>query len=145
MNLKGILVRVATVVAEEAARNPQFLARLEAALASDKTPAKRSSSTSKSAPLRPEPDGVQKGEEKRRGGRRSPAVIDPVDLAVHGEAGLRDQLNGLDLEKLLDIVAQYGMDPGKLVMKWRDRDRVIDRIVEVSLARATKGDAFRKE
>jgi len=37
------------------------------------------------------------------------------------------------------------MDPGKLVMKWKDRDRVIDRIVEIAGRRATKGDAFRKD
>lgn len=145
MNLKGTLVRIANIVAEEATRNPDFLARLEAAVASCKVTEKRPSSSSKTAPAKLGPNAIQKGEAKRRGGRRSPAVIDPVDLAAHGESGLRGQLNDLDLEKLLDIVAQYGMDPGKLVMKWRDRDRVIDRIVEASLARATKGDAFRKE
>ncbi|WP_162527293.1 hypothetical protein [Sphingomonas solaris] len=48
-------------------------------------------------------------------------------------------------EQLLDIVAEFGMDPGKLVMKWKDRDRVADRIVETAIARATKGDAFRSE
>jgi len=47
------------------------------------------------------------------------------------------------LEQLKDIVADYGMDPGKLVMKWKSSDKVIDRIVEISLARAQKGDAFR--
>lgn len=145
MNLKGTLVRIATVVAEEAARNPGFQARLEAVLAASKPPVAHSSSPSGFSPSRRGPDGGAKDTEKRRGGRRSPAVIDPIELATHGEAGLRDQLVGLDLELLHDIVAQYGMDPGKLVMKWRDRDRVIDRIVEVALARATKGDAFRKE
>lgn len=139
MNLKGTLVKIATLVAEEAARNPEFQARLEAVLGSGKT-GKRAL-----APKSEASDSLQDDGEKRRGGRRSPAVIDPVDLAAQGEIALRDQLALLDLEKLLDIVAQYGMDPGKLVMKWRDRDRVIDRIVEASNARATKGDAFRKE
>ncbi len=37
------------------------------------------------------------------------------------------------------------MDPGKLVMKWKDNVRVIDRIVELSLTRSTKGDAFRAD
>jgi hypothetical protein len=70
-------------------------------------------------------------------------VIDPIELGRQGEAILRTRLNELDIEQLRDIVAQYGMDPGKLVMKWKDATRIIDRIIEVSLSRATKGDAFR--
>jgi hypothetical protein len=37
------------------------------------------------------------------------------------------------------------MDPGKLVIKWKKAERIIDRIVEISMARAQKGDAFRSE
>jgi hypothetical protein len=36
------------------------------------------------------------------------------------------------------------MDPGKLVMKWKTPERIINRIVEFSLARAVKGDVFLK-
>ncbi len=80
---------------------------------------------------------------KRKGGRRAPAVLDPVELASRGESALREGLRVLTLEQLRDIVAEYGMDSGKLVMKWKDIDRVTDRIVELALARAIKGDAFR--
>jgi len=66
-----------------------------------------------------------------------------LELARNGEAALRQRLRALTLEQLPDVVAQYGMDPGKLVMKWIDSDRVINRIVEVAFACATKGDAFR--
>ena len=48
------------------------------------------------------------------------------------------------MEELRDIVAEYGMDPGRLVMKWTTPERVINRIVEMSVARAHKGNAFRK-
>ena len=37
----------------------------------------------------------------------------------------------------------YGMDPGKLVMKWKDADRVRAHIVDTTMQRARKGDAFR--
>jgi hypothetical protein len=37
------------------------------------------------------------------------------------------------------------MDPGKLVMKWKGADRVVDRIVELAVARSKKGDAFRAD
>jgi hypothetical protein len=49
----------------------------------------------------------------------------------------------LSLEQLRDIVAEFGMDPGKLVLKWKSPQKVIDRIVEISMPRAQKGDAFR--
>jgi hypothetical protein len=64
-------------------------------------------------------------------------------LAAGGRDNLRNALAPLDLERLKDIVAQFGMDPSKLVMKWKDRDRVAEHIVETSITRATKGDAFR--
>jgi hypothetical protein len=129
MTLKRTLTALVNVIVEEAGRNPEFRERVESVLYVTK----------------PAPKVKANSPQKRKGGRRAPAVLDPIDLAKHGEAGLRNQLAGLDLEKLLDIVAQYGMDPGKLVMKWKDRERVIDRIVELALARATKGDAFRAE
>lgn len=132
MNLKRILTGLMGVVADEASRNPEFRERLEKILGNG---------TSSSKGWAAKDD---KGE-KRKGGRRAPAVLDPVDLAAQGEQQLRSRLVELDLERLLDIVAQYGMDPGKLVMKWKDKQRIIDRIVEVSSGRATKGDAFRKD
>lgn len=135
MTLKRTLTALVNVIVEEAGRNPDFRERVEAALDVVK-PVLKTTATPKEMPVR---------EEKRKGGRRAPAVLDPIDLAKHGEVGLREKLAALDLEKLLDIVAQYGMDPGKLVMKWKDRERVIDRIVELALGRATKGDAFRAE
>jgi hypothetical protein len=144
MNLKRTLVGIANVVAEEAARNPEFRSRLEEALGM-MGKARASRPASVPAPPQHAPKSHQKDEEKRRGGRRSPAVLDPVDLVAQGEEALRTRLGDLDLERLHDIVAQYGMDPGKLVMKWKDRDRVIDRIVEVAMTRATKGDAFRRD
>ena len=68
--------------------------------------------------------------------------VSPVQLAREGEQQLRVALGSLNLEQLRDVVADYGMDPGKLVMKWRDAERVVDRIVEVAVGRAHKGSAF---
>lgn len=134
MTLKRTLGALVDVILDEAARNPEFSDRIKAALG-----------VTKPAPTAPRASTVKQHDEKRKGGRRASAVLDPIDLARHGEAELRNQLATLDLEKLLDVVAQYGMDPGKLVMKWKDRERVIDRIVEVAQGRATKGDAFRAQ
>ena len=128
MTIRKKLFALAQEVADEAERNEHFRERIERVLSEDSP-----TLTKASAARMP----------RRKGGRRTPAVLDPVELARQGEDVLRSSLAALDLERLLDIVAQYGMDPGKLVMKWRKPDRVIDRIVEISLARATKGDAFR--
>ena len=74
--------------------------------------------------------------------RRAAAVLDPISLAREGEDVLRSKLDALTLEQLKDVVAEHGMDPGRLVMKWKTPDRVIDRIVEYSVVRAKKGEAF---
>lgn len=129
MPARSKLERLFAVVVAEAARNSDFAERLDEALGG--------MSSGRAATKRGEDGPV------RRGGRRAPAVLDPVALAHEGERQLREALGQLDLEKLHDVVAEYGMDPGKLVMKWKDRERVIDRIVEMALARSTKGDAFR--
>jgi hypothetical protein len=74
---------------------------------------------------------------------RATALIDPIREIEHGEHHLRDRLAPLDLEQLRDVVAEYRMDPNKLVMKWKDRERVIDHILSTSISRGRKGDAFR--
>lgn len=130
MNIKRALAALVNVVAEEAAKNPGFMRRLEEALSTAK-------------PVDKKPSAAE-ADKKRKGGRRPAALLDPIELVRSGEDVLRAKLAELDLDRLIDIVAQFGMDPSKLVMKWKDRDRVIDHIVERSSARATKGDAFRE-
>ena len=72
-------------------------------------------------------------------------MLDPIQLIHEGESQLRAGLSELTLEQLKDIVADYAMDPGKRVMRWKRADRIADQIVELSLARAQKGDAFRSD
>lgn len=134
MTLKRTLTAIVNAVVDEAAHNPDFRTRIEAALALSGAPQRSLKSAAKSS-----------SDDERKGGRRAAAMLDPIDLARQGEAPLRKMLGDLELERLLDVVAEYGMDPGKLVMKWKDRERVIDRIVEIALGRATKGDAFRRD
>jgi hypothetical protein len=61
------------------------------------------------------------------------------------EDALRTKLASLSVEQLKDIVAEFGMDPGKLVIKWKTADRIIERIVEISMSRFQKRVAFRAE
>lgn len=130
MNIQKTLSAIISVIIEEAERNDAFKVRLERAL---------------NVNISPKPSKEVTGSAKPRSGRRTPAVLDPVEVVRKGDDVLRARLGVLNLEQLRDIVAQYGMDPGKLVMRWKDTDRVIGRIVELAQARASKGDAFRRD
>jgi len=129
MKLRTKLMNIAKAVADQAERSPEFAAHLADILRMDATHKPRNESAARARPKN----------------RRASAVLDPVAVIREGEGVLRERLISLSLEQLRDIVADHGMDPGKLVMKWKDTSRVIDRIVEVSGSRATKGDAFRTE
>lgn len=136
MKLRNSLQRFVRVVLEETERNPTFAAAVEEALGGH---------TPKLKEPKP-PIGAEEasGEPKRPKNRRAPAVLDPVQVVRAGQAVLREQLSQLNIEQLKDIVAEYGMDPGRLVVKWTSPERLIDKVVEVSLSRAHKGDAFRR-
>lgn len=125
MNIKKQIKALMTVIIEEADRNPDFAQRISSAISLDGS------------------GKATEGTKKRHGGRRPAAILDPVALFSQGGIVLREQLEKLDLERLRDIVAEYGMDPGKLVMKWKTEQRVIDHIVETAASRAKKGEAFR--
>jgi hypothetical protein len=121
MTLKQILRAIVAVVIEEADHNSEFAQRLEGALGHSKSHliVKKSNT-------------------------RATAVMDPVAvLANQGEEALRNALLPLTLEQLLDIVAEFGMDSAKLVMKWKNSQRIIEHIISSAQRRSVKGDAFR--
>ena len=134
MSLRTVLANLARVLSDEADHNPEFAKRLQVVFGlSDVTrPAKATSAASR----------VDR-KTTRPANRRPAAVLDPVALAELGEEALCAALAPLSIEELKDIVADYGMDQKRLVMKWRTPERVRQHIVEISITRAQKGDAFR--
>lgn len=144
MTLRERLAALAVIVADEADRNSGFRRRLEEAL-SPRQPDIPIAREERVRDQKPRDGRTYGADDARKGGRRTPAILDPVALARQSEEILRRDLSALDIEQLKDVVAQHGMDPGKLVMKWKDTARIIDRIVELSIARSTKGDAFRAD
>jgi hypothetical protein len=88
------------------------------------------------------PAGAAPAQARRRGRRAQPA-LDPFQVYRENPEALPHRLAELTLEELRDIVAHHGMDPRRLVMKWKTRDRVIGHIVETVESRARKGDVFR--
>jgi hypothetical protein len=111
-------------IMDEVTQNPGFAERIAAVLNAD--------SVSRAPRL------VEK--EKKR--NRSRAVLDPINLARQSPQQLRSRLEVLNLEQLRDIVSEFGMDPGRLVAKWKRKDRVIEHIEQMALQRAKKGDSF---
>ena len=75
--------------------------------------------------------------------RRDKAVLDPIKLLMDNDTTLRQQLEKLSEKELKDIIAEYGMDQAKLAMKWKDKNRLIQLILDTASRRAAKGDAFR--
>jgi len=90
--------------------------------------------------LEPKPD--EKTEKKRKN-KRTPAVLDPIILAEKDINELKIKLDELDIEKLKDIVSEFRLDSSRLVMKWKDKERIIEHIVKAAISRAEKGDVFR--
>jgi hypothetical protein len=131
VKLRKHLLDLGRVIADQAERDPAFAEQIVAALGLREHAG-------------PKQVQILTGNARPKN-RRPAAALDPILLVRDGEARLRERLSELTLEQLRDVVADYGMDPGKLVMKWKDAHRIVDRIVELSLARAQKGDAFRSE
>ena len=126
MTLKRRLKKVFDEILIEVESNPSFAERILLALDKPATNFKQ----------------ISDSEKKRH--RRTAAVLDPISiLEIEGEDFLRSSLIALDIEQLKDIVAEYGMDQAKLVMKWNATERIIDHIVSTAISRSKKGDAFR--
>lgn len=122
MKLEQRLQRLFSVLLDAVRNDPALAERVEAAIG---IVAKQSSPPSE------------------RGHRRTQATLDPYAEFAVGEEDLLSKLHGLDIEALKDIVAQFGMDRSKLVMKWKSPDRIIEHIISTVRARAQQGDAFR--
>ena len=131
------------VIQGEAKQNPEFRIRLEKVF--DETGSRRASAQSVPADSRltVAPRHSREPQAQKRGNRRAVSLVDLMAESERGEAHLREKLAPLTLEQLRDVIADFRMDASKLVMKWKDRERVIDHIVGTTLSRRQKGDAFR--
>ena len=130
------LAQFLTVVANEAARTARFSKALSTVIAVPETEHVAGESIGTA--------GARTSRQQKRAGRRNSGVLDPYAVySETGDSGLHARLAALDLEQLRDIIAEHGMDHDRLAMKWKDPERVIDRIVEKVASRASKGSAFR--
>jgi hypothetical protein len=134
MNIDRRLKELLNVILDEVRQNPTFAERVTAVLGD--AVGSRRGKTRERAEKSKSFEGAAPTREPKRGNRRASALVDPVREIEHGDHHLRDRLAALDLEQLRDVVAEYRMDPNKLVMKWKDRERVVDHILSTSISRA---------
>ncbi len=80
---------------------------------------------------------------RARSHRRKPGPFDPMLVLRENPEALKTHLEALNVEQLKDIIAEHGMDRDRLAMKWKDKSRLVDRIITTVNSRAKKGDAFR--
>lgn len=73
----------------------------------------------------------------------------PIDFDIfqifsdEGEEILRHKLELLELRTLIRIVRQHGFDPSKLAEKWKNKERLVNLILERVAARSDKGKVFK--
>jgi hypothetical protein len=144
MNVAQQLRRLFDAVVAEAERSPAFARRLEEALTAMAPSASPTATPGTPATMpTPTPSDAPAAVAKRRGGRRPAGALDPFVVYQAGEGMLRARLSELTLDQLKDVVAEHGMDPSKLAMKWKKPERLVDLIVATVRERLEKGDAFR--
>lgn len=127
-NLKKRLQAFLNVIVAEANANEDFAQKLSNALETGDFPADKLKSESNT---------------KRSANRRDPAVLDPVQMVMDGDSSLPQRLDELTEKELKDIIADYGMDPSKLAMRWKNKEKLVELILDTATRRASKGDAFR--
>jgi len=61
-----------------------------------------------------------------------------------GEQALRDRLNPLNLRTLRGILRKHSLDPSKLAEKWKNKNRLVELIIERVAARSERGKVFKQ-
>ena len=74
---------------------------------------------------------------------KTPAVLNPLEVARSGEDELEKQLMNLDNGQLKDIIRDYDLDPLKLTTSWRKKEKIVGHIMEVVHVRINDGRGFR--
>jgi hypothetical protein len=143
-------------LAERAERDPAFGRQIAALLA--ESGLLTTGSVKHPAPQPPPPQGEGEPESPPRAKRASASppragegpgerpVAPPPDpfalLREHGEVGLRERLDALDLAALRQIIRAHRLDPARITARWANRDRLVALIVDQVRARADHGKAF---
>lgn len=118
--LTTVLRDLLALVDEEAARNPEFAAKLDSLMAA--------------VPARARPPRQPKT-----------AVSFPdvfAALQEKGESEFGFWLRTLDIPTLKAVIKANGFDPAKASQRWTDPDKFVALVIDQTLARMKRGSAF---
>ena len=79
---------------------------------------------------------------KKKNNRRDKPVLNPITIIQDNNTNIRYELEKLSIKELKDIIAYFNMDKTKVAMKWKNKEKIINLIIEISTLRASKGSAF---
>lgn len=82
--------------------------------------------------------------------RKKKVAPTPIDFDVFeiyaqgGEKALQQKLEHLDISTLKRVISTHGFDPSKLAEKWRNKERLLNLILDRVAARSDKGKTFKE-
>jgi hypothetical protein len=82
---------------------------------------------------------------KKEETKQSSIDFDIFQVFAEGtKQALRQKLELLDVKTLRNVIRQHGFDPSKLAEKWKNKERLINLIIERVAARHDKGKVFKE-
>ncbi len=71
--------------------------------------------------------------------------INPITIFTeNGEDGLKNALEDLTPNELINIIKKFGFDPSRKSYRWRKKERLIDLITQRIKSSTSRGDVFSK-
>jgi hypothetical protein len=84
------------------------------------------------------------GDSNKKRQKKAAVDFDPFEVLRQGsESALRERLESLEIPALKAIITQHGLDTTRLAQKWRDKDRLVNFIIDRISSRAEKGSVFK--
>lgn len=121
--IKTKLYQLAKIISEKAEEDKEFAEKIQSVLSSPEPREKKAS---------------------RKSVKRNPPKINPFEeLANKGKDQLLKSLLSLTVEELRDVAFHYELGARNVVLKWKNKGRLVDFIGDLAEQRAEKGDAFR--
>ena len=121
--LVTLLRDLVDLLADEAARNPEFGARIEQVL--EAVPDRRKAKQRKASPKRHE---------------AAPDVH--AEWSARGEKGFRLWLRDQPIPTIRAVIRAQDFDPTRRTVKWKDAERLADFVADGLRARLSRGSAF---
>jgi len=119
----ALLCDLVDLLAEEAARNPEFDARIQQLL--EAIPERRKAKPRKATP------------------KASESVPDVhAEWSARGETDFRLWLRGQPIPTIRAVIRAQDLDPGRRTAKWGEREKLADFVADSIRTRLSRGSAF---